>query len=186
MKKCSGFSAALLVVFMAHMLWAQERQNRSMEDGRPARQAAASHDGRTPVPPKTRDMSRELEAGTFRSAAPPLQDLRLSAPKQNSHPAGRTATHLPGRAGASRRAARSRAERSLDRARHGKERCSLSSRPSLGAWTFHRSHRTAAYLAAAWRQPRALRRGRILLSGGALRLRRLRRLAVGQRRHRNL
>ncbi len=82
MKKCSGFSAALLVVFMAHMLWAQERQNKSMEDGRPARQATASHDGRDARPPKTRDMSRELEAGTFRSAAPPLQGLRLRPPSK--------------------------------------------------------------------------------------------------------
>ena len=105
MKKCSGFSAALLVVFLAPMLWAQERA------GQPRSQP---HGG---APQRAWDMSRELEAGTFHNAALPPQGLRL-APKQASHPAGRAAANLPGRAGTSTRASRARGKRSLDRARY--------------------------------------------------------------------
>src|SRR5712691_11252272 len=45
MKKCSGFSAALLVVFMTHILWAQERagQPRSQPHGG-APQAGMGHE----------------------------------------------------------------------------------------------------------------------------------------------
>ena len=47
-------------------------------------------------------------------------------------------------------------------------RSTLSSRSSLGARTLHRNHRSPSHLAAAWRQSRALRYRRILLSGRAI------------------
>ena len=54
MKKFSGFSAALLIVFLSHMLWAQERGGQPMAGHR--REAWG--------------MSRELAAGISRSTAP--------------------------------------------------------------------------------------------------------------------
>ena len=86
MKKCSGFSAALLVVFLVP-------------------HGVGAGTGRTTWKPAARrrpasGMSRELEAGTFHSTAP-LRSRKAcaEAPKQNPHPEGeqrRTFQDAPG------------------------------------------------------------------------------------------
>lgn len=70
MKKCSGFSAALPVVFMAHILWAQERagQPRSQPHGG-APQAGMVHE-------------QGVGGGTFHSTALPPQGLPLLRPSK--------------------------------------------------------------------------------------------------------
>ena len=82
MKKCSGFSAALLVVFMAHILWAQERagQPRSQPHGG-APQAGMGHE-------------QGVGGGHI-----PQHGPAPAAPKQNPHPEGeqrRTFQDVPG------------------------------------------------------------------------------------------
>ncbi len=87
MKKCSGFSAALLVVFLAPMLWAQERagQPRSQPHGG-APQAAMGHE-------------QGVGGGHIPQRGPaPARPVPM-APKQASHPEGeqrRTFQDAPG------------------------------------------------------------------------------------------
>ncbi len=76
MKKCSGFSAALLVVFMAHMLWAQERagQPRSQPHGGAPKAGVAHEQG--------------VGGGHIPQHGPAPARPAPRAPKQNSHPEG--------------------------------------------------------------------------------------------------
>ena len=74
MKKCSGFSAALLVVFLVPMLWAQERagQPRSQPHGG-APQAGMGHE-------------QGVGGGHIPQHGPAPARPAPKAPKQNSHP----------------------------------------------------------------------------------------------------
>lgn len=87
MKKCSGFSAVLLVVFMAHILWAQERagQPRSQPHGG-APQAGMAHE-------------QGVGGGHIPQHGPAPARPAPAAPKQNPHPEGeqrRTFQDVPG------------------------------------------------------------------------------------------
>jgi hypothetical protein len=73
MKKCSGFSAALLVVFLSHMLWAQERA------GQPGSQP---HGGA----PQAHEQG--VGGGHIPQHGPAPARPAPKAPKQNSHPEG--------------------------------------------------------------------------------------------------
>jgi len=87
MKKCSGFSAALLVVFLAHMLWAQERA------GRPRSQ---THGG---APQAGMGHEQGVGGGHIPQHGPATARPAPMAPKQASHPEGeqrRTFQDAPG------------------------------------------------------------------------------------------
>jgi hypothetical protein len=73
MNKCSGFSAALLVVFLPHLLWAQERagQPRSQPHGA----APQAHE-------------QGVGGGHIPQHGPAPARPAPRAPKQNSHPEG--------------------------------------------------------------------------------------------------
>jgi hypothetical protein len=127
---------------------------------------------------------RQTRAGSWRRAhsaarAASDEDSARETTATATAAAGRAATDLSGSGRSSASTACSRARRSLGGTRHREERSSLPSGSSLGAWRFHWSDWATAHLAAPRRQSRALRRGRILFSGGAIRLRRVQRLAVG-------
>jgi hypothetical protein len=86
MKKCSGFSAALLVVFLAHITWAQ---NKPMQNGHPASQAAASHGGQNARPPQNAGHEQGVGGGHIPQRGPAPAPARPSPrPKQNPHPEG--------------------------------------------------------------------------------------------------
>ncbi len=171
MKKCSGFSAALLVVFLSQMVWAQERAG---QPGSQPHGGAPQHEqgvggghipqhGPAPAParpaprPKQNPHPEGEQRKTFQDAPghPPAPHVHAENDRWIGHDTGKADVHYH-----------------LDHPwEHGHFTGTLGPQ---------------AYLAAAWRQSRPLRCRRIFLPGCALRLRCLRRLVVGQRRHRDL